>query len=160
MSKFISVVLFSLIATVWSYQVGAPETTCSTMTPSHGVAAQKSPFPYKISLNKKSVKANEIVNIQIQGKPFKGLLLQVRDSNQNAVGSFRIPATDSNFKAINCHGQKQSAATHKNPSFKKDSSLDWQAPAEPGTYNAYATVVAENGYKFWVAQPIGTITVN
>lgn len=74
MTRLILVTLLSIVATAWGYSAGAPEGVCDDMTPKHPVAPQKSRFPYKISLDKTEVKAEEEVVINIIGKPFKGII--------------------------------------------------------------------------------------
>ncbi|CAG9771846.1 unnamed protein product [Ceutorhynchus assimilis] len=157
MVKLVAFALVSLAASAWGYSAGAPEGVCNDMTPKHPVDPQKSKLPYKIAISKAEVKAGEEIEISVNGKAYKGLFLQVRDGDK-AVGSFQIAGNDKLFKAVNCHGNKASAVTHKNAVDKKDKALVWKAPAAAGKYTLYATV-AEDGGTFWAAKPSGTITV-
>ncbi|XP_066156071.1 putative defense protein Hdd11 [Euwallacea fornicatus] len=157
MTKFLIVTLFSLVAAAWGYSAGAPEGVCEDMTPKHPVAPQKSPFPYKVTLDKSEVQPGEEVLITVSGQPFKGFFVQVRESDK-AVGTFQIPGNHKYIKTVNCFGTKGSAATHKNAVDKKDVELVWKAPAKAGKYTVYATVALDGG-TFWVAKPSGIIKV-
>uniref|UniRef100_A0AAR5PFQ2 Reelin domain-containing protein n=2 Tax=Dendroctonus ponderosae TaxID=77166 RepID=A0AAR5PFQ2_DENPD len=157
MSKLMILTVLSVAASAWGYSAGAPEAVCGNMTPNHPASAQKTRFPYKVSVSSDTIKAGEETKINISGKQFKGFLAEVRDGDQ-AVGSFQIPADDKYLKAINCNGIKGSGATHKNKVEKSDISLTWKAPSTAGKYTVYATV-ALDGLTFWVAKPSGTINV-
>ncbi|KAJ8921030.1 hypothetical protein NQ315_015826 [Exocentrus adspersus] len=150
--------LLAVVSCAWAYSAGAPESTCDDMTPKHPVEPQKSELPYKVTANKKEVKAGEVVEITVSGKTFKGFLLQVRKGDK-AAGQFLIPDDDKYAKASNCHGAKGSAATHKNATDKKSITLKWKAPRAAGKYTVYATV-AQDGGVFWVRKPTQEIIVN
>lgn len=153
MAKLIILTVLAVVSGAWCYSAGAPESVCDDMTPKHPVEPQKSKLPYTVSVNKKEVNVGDVVEITVGGKPFKGVLLQVREGNK-AVGSFLIPDDDKYTKAITCHGNKgvssnnlfnfcgsiwlfllfQSAATHKNSTDKKDLVFKWKAPQASGNY--------------------------
>ncbi|XP_019878453.1 putative defense protein Hdd11 [Aethina tumida] len=157
MAKLIILTVLAVVSGAWCYSAGAPESVCDDMTPKHPVEPQKSKLPYTVSVNKKEVNAGDVVEITVGGKPFKGVLLQVREGNK-AVGSFLIPDDDKYTKAITCHGNKGSAATHKNSTDKKDLVFKWKAPQASGNYVVYLTA-AQDGGVFWVAKPTQTIKV-
>ncbi|XP_030746735.1 putative defense protein Hdd11 [Sitophilus oryzae] len=152
------ILVASFAATAWGFSAGAPLSVCDDMLPKHPVDPQKSTMPYKITINKEEVGPGGEVEIKVGGKFFLGVLLQVRNEKNKAVGTFPIPGNDKYFKAIDCHGNKGSSATHKNKEPKKDITFIWQAPKTPGKYTVYATV-AQDGGVFWVAKPSGTIKV-
>ncbi|CAH0556873.1 unnamed protein product [Brassicogethes aeneus] len=159
MSKLVfCFVILAVASGALAYSAGAPESVCDDMTPKHPVDPQKSQSPYKATVGKTAVKPGETVDIKISGPSLKGVLVQVRAANK-AVGSFVIPDDDRHLKAINCHGNKASAATHKNSTDKKDLLLKWKAPSAPGKYTVYLTA-AQDGGVFWVAKPGQTINVN
>ncbi|XP_060517207.1 putative defense protein Hdd11 [Cylas formicarius] len=159
MNKVIAITtLLSLAGAVWGYSGGAPESVCGDMIPKHPADPQKSPFPYKVTVDNGLVKPGQEVKITVTGKPFKGFIIQVRDANQKAVGSFLIPADDKFMKAINCHTNKGSAATHKNSTDKSDITLVWKAPEAAGKYTVTATI-AQDGATFWTAKPTEVINV-
>ncbi|XP_056631289.1 putative defense protein Hdd11 [Diorhabda carinulata] len=151
-------VLFSMIYCCRAYSGGAPATVCGDMIPQHPVDPQSSPFPYKIAVSKDQVQPGQTIEISVNGGSFKGLLLQVRNGDK-AVGEFVIPADDRYFKPLTCHGNKNSAVTHKNSADKNSKTLVWKAPNAPGKYRIHVTV-AKDGGVFWANVPSKFITVN
>lgn len=99
------------IAIANGYSGGAPVEVCSDMKPQHPVDPQKSAFPYSVTANKKDVKAGDKVDFVIGGGNFKGFLLQVRNSENKAVGSFDVADTDRFVKTINCHKSENVSQT-------------------------------------------------
>ncbi|CAH1183578.1 unnamed protein product [Phaedon cochleariae] len=151
-------VISCLVACAYGNSAGAPEDSCDDMTPKHPADPQKSPFPYKVTVNRNQVRAGENVEITVGGgRTFKGFLLQVRGGNK-AVGQFQNGGGDKYWKTIKCHDNDKSTATHKNATEKKNLKLIWKAPSAPGKYTVYATV-AQDGGTFWAYHPTETINV-
>lgn len=105
MTNLTALILFAVISCTWAYSGGAPESTCDDMKPKHPKDPQESELPYKVTVNRDSIKPGEVVEITISEKSFKGFLLQVRKDDK-AVGQFLIPDNDKYSKTINCHGSK------------------------------------------------------
>lgn len=116
-----------------AYPSGAPIQACETLTPNHGVEAQQSESPYRITTSATSVDGGETVLVEIeaeQGRPFKGFFLvaRVNGANQN-IGEFLLneeETTPLNFR--NCGDGIRNAATHANPELKPKISVNWKAP--------------------------------
>ncbi|CAG9853841.1 unnamed protein product [Phyllotreta striolata] len=155
--KLIILTVLSMAYYCNAYSGGAPKEVCNDMTPKHPVDPQKSPLPYKITVNKNQVKGGQQVAISINGRSFKGLLVQVRKANE-ATGEFVVSASDKYFKTVDCHDTPRSALTHKNSADKINKTVVWKAPTTPGKYTVHVTV-AEDGETFWANVPTQVINV-
>ncbi|CAG9826147.1 unnamed protein product [Diabrotica balteata] len=126
------------------------------MIPKHPFTPQTSQIPYKFGFNKDKIKAGEKVDITITGT-FKGLLLEVREGD-NAVGEWVVADTDPDFRTLNCHGNNNTALTHKNAHYKSNVNLTWKAPNKVGKYILYATI-GTTVESFWAHEAIKLINV-
>lgn len=106
MKYFVALVAFALaVAVVQGYSSGAPAEVCGDMTPKHHVDPQKGPSPYDISINKRSVRAGESVEIRIKGKKaddlIKGLLVQARVGD-TPIGKFDVSPSRQYVQTLDC----------------------------------------------------------
>lgn len=90
------VALASLPEMVRAFSKGAPETSCASMLPGHGVPPQQTPSPFAVTMVpwEDLVKGRRFVNVTLTSDKdieFAGFLLQARpESGGNALGSFVV----------------------------------------------------------------------
>lgn len=152
-----AVLALALFDLSFAFQAGAPEGTCETLYPKHGVDAQTSTSPYKIGIDKTKIRAGEKITVTIKStnEPFKGFILQARDSSNNTLGTFEKVAGS---KLLNCKTGKsvsdvsllifsstfsleeifmyfvffffpQNAVTHANSDAKQEITIPWTSPS-------------------------------
>lgn len=89
--EIVFVALLATIKVVSGYGGGAPKEACGDMIPQHHTPPQSSPFPYKITLSRKIIRAGESVSVSITSggsvKDFKGFFVQGRVGDR-PVGKF------------------------------------------------------------------------
>lgn len=104
--EIILVAFLATLEVVTGYGTGAPEQACDDMIPQHHVDPQTTPFPYKITVTKKSIKAGDRVQVIISAggsvKDFKGFFVQGRVGNR-PIGKFD-PAPG--VKLVDCGNSK------------------------------------------------------
>lgn len=115
--------LIGVFATrVSGYAGGAPnsEAICQDLTPKHGVDAQSSASPYKLTLDKTEVKPGQEVKLTISGNgvTFKGFLVQGRkvgsEGPSSPVGKFIAVQNAGESQPLNCGNIVGSSITHTN----------------------------------------------
>ena len=127
-------ILLTLVAYSVGSPVGAPAAACLSMTPNHGVEAQTSESPYRLSVSETAVKGGEIIKVELLAQPensFKGFLIQARTSGSEfqIVGEFledEDEATPFNFR--DCASGTHNAVTHFSRDLKDKISFKWKAP--------------------------------
>lgn len=86
-----------------SYKDGAPAIACRTMIPLHLGNPLYNPSPYTISTTQDTYKDGDLIEILIHSPslklPFKGFLVQAKDSSNNIVGSFEA---SKDVRLMNC----------------------------------------------------------
>ncbi|XP_021363148.1 putative ferric-chelate reductase 1 [Mizuhopecten yessoensis] len=143
------VVLLANVGVAWSYSMGAPSSTCSTMFPLHnGSPAQTSQSPYFFQFIKSTYSPGELISVNLAGNGvlLKGYQIQARDGVGKVVGQFTSAAGG---RTINC-GVENGALTHQNARDKPGVSFTWQAP-NPAVGNiVFIATVLQNYNVFWV----------
>ena len=89
------------------YPSGAPTSQCTSMTPTHGAAAQAGASPYEIKVNRPYYMPGENVRVSIESSSdnIKGYLIQARQVGGNsATGMFA--AAPVNGKHLSCGNSK------------------------------------------------------
>jgi hypothetical protein len=100
--------LLTLLHGTESYPSGAPDSACLTLAPKHhGAAAQQTLSPFAVTLGKPSVAPGSKLKLMMTsttGTPFKGFILQARQSedSDSAIGQFT--ALPNLTKALTCAG--------------------------------------------------------
>ena len=81
-----------LLVAADGYSQGAPDSACNTLVPGHGVDSQSSLSPYTLTPSVASAEPAQRIKVTLgssDGSPFKGFIVQARDSNNNEViGTF------------------------------------------------------------------------
>lgn len=84
------------------YSLGAPDASCGTLEPIHGVPGQSTPAPYTLTPSAVEVEGGKQLLVTLEAAPgtaFKGFVVQARNSDtQEVVGTFFT--TD--HKYLNC----------------------------------------------------------
>ena len=131
-------------------------TNC-TLAPYFG---EESTIPYKMTVDKETVKAGEVITLKIikrenSAKAFKGFMVQgVNQESGEILGIFDVLDDDPIVRKMTCSGAKGSSVSHKdakaNPSLQTVS-MKWRAPTlkENATVKIQFTVV-QSLHKFWV----------
>lgn len=161
----LTAVLLSLLHSATSFSHGAPETTCSTLTPNHGVDSQTSVAPFEVIPGKQNVAPGSKITLMIKssiGAQFKGFIIQARSEtgSDSALGHFTSIPSDT--KTMSCSGgnlNAQNTATHTSPDLKTSLQFEWEAPDYyEGPVVFFATVV-QNYSTFWTGVKSATIQV-
>ncbi|XP_023954753.1 putative defense protein Hdd11 [Bicyclus anynana] len=145
------------LATVASgFRHGAPESACKHMTPGHGVPPQSTIPPYVITPSTKTVKAGTPMEVTISGKSSKdtirGIMLQVRGSDDKIVGTFKVDPQDSISQPMKCDAQGDTV-THKLHDEKDDKQTVYYTWTPPAGYNdivKFRATIVKTGEVFWV----------
>ncbi|XP_076034442.1 putative ferric-chelate reductase 1 homolog [Oratosquilla oratoria] len=133
-----------------AFSIGAPDTACDSMVPGHGSPPQSSDTPFFITADKTEVSSGDKVQVIMSspnGDPFKGFLIQARDTNTDKIlGTF----SSKEYKFLTCGQGFNNAVTHMNSQVEYDVKVNWEAPKDytgsvifKGTFLANFTV-------FWV----------
>lgn len=171
--ELIFVALLATIKVVSGYGAGAPKEACGDMIPQHHTPPQTSPFPYKITVNKKIIRAGESVQVSITSggsvKDFKGFFIQGRVGdrpvgkfsetpgvklvdcgNSRGVSSYEQLPLLSIFMYFNLFSILQTGATHTKADSKDKIVLTWTAPPNLSETVKFRVTVAKDGGTFWV----------
>ncbi|KAK7071988.1 hypothetical protein SK128_027162 [Halocaridina rubra] len=87
-----------------AYPDHVPESACSWMSPWHEpyTESQSSSPPYKLQIYHPNVLVNMTVPIcVVGGEPFMGMMIQARDLDGNAIGSWHITDPEK-AQTLNC----------------------------------------------------------
>ncbi|XP_054837668.1 uncharacterized protein LOC129331249 [Eublepharis macularius] len=147
------VVLFcaAFTATVFGYPYGDVSIACDSMLPDHGVAPQKSPPPFVISVSFDRYDPGNEIQVVLEGTSkfgFKGFMVQAREIHGNIpVGTFRI--IDRNTRGLPCANISNSAVSHTNPRIKHQVRTTWIAPRITKKVRLMATFVQDYD-TYWV----------
>lgn len=132
----------ALICGCSCYPSGAPESACTTMTPSHGVPPQNTSSPYVIQFSSSNFSIDSNFTVTISSKDgntsFKGFLVEVFTDqptpNQLKEGEFKVPE--------NAHPTCNGGATHSDAKEKHMIGLQWQPTTSfTGKVKFRATIV-------------------
>ncbi|KAK7053125.1 DOMON domain-containing protein frrs1L [Halocaridina rubra] len=91
--KTLFLVWLSATSSVLGYSRGAPDTTCASLEPGHGLSRQNSPSPYIITPGAATVEGAKRILVTLKApdnvEGFKGFLVQARKADsQEIVGTF------------------------------------------------------------------------
>ncbi|XP_015588141.1 putative defense protein Hdd11 [Cephus cinctus] len=147
-------ILAAAVVAVHGFSGGAPASVCKSLLPGHPAEPQATPSPFRIVVNKSTVKPGQEVMVIMEStndKRFKGFLLQAR-INDEIVGHFDVSDVDKNIQTLDCLGGSKNAITHRNSDDKKAIVAKWIAPENvKGTVKFVGTFV-ETGLVFWVGE--------
>ncbi|CAG0921479.1 unnamed protein product [Notodromas monacha] len=97
-----------LTAPVSPYSMGAPPAAaCGDGVPRHGPSPQKSPAPFRISVNADEVDSGNSLSVQLaaadDGEPFIGFLLQAKNSTNGVLSGQFLRENDNDvYLFLNC----------------------------------------------------------
>uniref|UniRef100_A0A0P4WM75 Reelin domain-containing protein n=1 Tax=Scylla olivacea TaxID=85551 RepID=A0A0P4WM75_SCYOL len=98
-----ALLLACLSGTASGFSQGAPDTTCNSIEPLHGVSRQITPAPYTITPSVVEIEGGKQMEVTLeagQGVSFKGFLVQGRSAEtQDVVGTFFTE----DHKYLNCN---------------------------------------------------------
>ncbi|XP_072164310.1 putative defense protein 3 [Diadema setosum] len=123
-----------------SLPTGAPTSACTSLTPSHALRSQSVASPYTITVSSASYRANDPITVTVTASStaFRGILLQMRRSDNDAVVGWWTVSDADNYKTISCT-HLNGAVTHKNRNMKASSvTFVWTAP-DTAEVSVYAT---------------------
>nr|XP_022316930.1 putative ferric-chelate reductase 1 isoform X3 [Crassostrea virginica] len=144
--------LTALIDHARGYGRGAPDWTCSTMTPSHsGSLAQATPASdYQITTSSGSFTPGESITVTItalNGKDFKGYLMHAIDEGTGSVlGTFSITGGGQTM----CGSARNQAVTHTNKASKTTESFSWTAPANANGNIVFVSTIVQSYSVYWM----------
>jgi hypothetical protein len=113
---------------VLSSSSGASTLACTDLTPRHGTnTPQTSAMPIDMTVQPGVINAGDVVTITLQGRAFKGFIVQARILGSGEVtGSFEFT---SEMRTMDCRTlPSNSVATHINNEDKTSVVLRWRAP--------------------------------
>ncbi|KAK3592565.1 hypothetical protein CHS0354_000894 [Potamilus streckersoni] len=145
------------------YPYGAPDSTCSTMMPNHGISASNIPVPYTITTSKSTYMPNEEITVILQGKSedynIKGFLIQPRQkssiSQLNTVGTIT-----GDSETWNLCTPPMAALTHRNSNNKTTVNMTWKAPAEAVETVVFVATIVQAELTYWVNVQSRELTPN
>ncbi|XP_066302428.1 putative defense protein 3 [Branchiostoma lanceolatum] len=133
-----------------SFPGGAPTDACQNLTPGHvNITANSSASPFTIMPASTTYQPGGTLRVQVMGASFRGILLQARDSTNQAVGFW------SDFpdftRSLTCNNSADSV-THQNTSMKvTGTNFTWNAPrTSPGDVEFVATI-AQSREQYWLS---------
>ncbi|XP_077981364.1 putative ferric-chelate reductase 1 [Glandiceps talaboti] len=142
------------------YPSGPPQSSCTSMFPGHGVAAQTSTSPYTVTVSQTNYATGDTINVTIQGSngaTFRGFILQARradwamDQNE-PIGTFQnVPSVD-NAKLLTCENTDDSFchSSAYSPSGEHSAiTIQWLAPTPSAGHIVFRATVAEVKNTFW-----------
>ena len=99
--------LLSLLHSTTGFSGGAPDSTCSTLTPKHHTDPQSSVAPFEVVPGKLSVAPGAKITLMLKspvGVQFKGFLIQARngEGSDSALGHFTV--LPNGTKTFSCAG--------------------------------------------------------
>ncbi|XP_074595922.1 ferric-chelate reductase 1-like [Brevipalpus obovatus] len=142
MYNIIFIVLL-FVSSSFSYPSGAPEDSCSSLSPEpgHGVPSQPvAQAPFYVVAHGKKFNPGDKIGVEIfqrdKSATFKGFMVQALDANSHQpIGSFM---STNGMQPLN----RCSSITHTDPRPKKGVNLVWEANVQhPGEVIFRATVV-------------------
>ncbi|XP_058053068.1 putative defense protein 3 [Ahaetulla prasina] len=145
------IAFWTILGSNHAFPDGAPESACENMLPVHiGVQAQQVPSPYEISLSTSSFQNGQLVNVQILGAAYRGLLLEVRSFQlaTAALGFWQTPPNNTRY--LQCSGNLHGAITHANTNLKMKEIYSWLPPtlhSPPIVY--FVATVAQSHDIYW-----------
>ncbi|XP_075149789.1 reeler domain-containing lethal (2) 34Fc [Haematobia irritans] len=154
------VIACCLAAPVFGYSSGAPKEICSNgLTPEHSLPGQTSPVPYFFS-GDSSVKAGEKITIKMGGDDFLGFAIQVHDTKNKPIGSFKIVESNKS-QALTCSGSDDTLTHVKIDKSRIPNSVQfqWVAPADYKGKAKFVGTVAKDGATYWISKVIKEIEV-
>nr|XP_022316500.1 putative ferric-chelate reductase 1 isoform X1 [Crassostrea virginica]XP_022316501.1 putative ferric-chelate reductase 1 isoform X1 [Crassostrea virginica]XP_022316502.1 putative ferric-chelate reductase 1 isoform X1 [Crassostrea virginica] len=144
--------LTALIDHARGYGRGAPDWTCSTMTPSHsGSLAQATPASdYQITTSSGSFTPGESITVTItalNGKDFKGYLMHAIDEGTGSVlGTFSVTGGGQTM----CGSARNQAVTHTSKASKTTESFSWTAPANANGNIVFVSTIVQSYSVYWM----------
>ncbi|XP_019630367.1 PREDICTED: putative defense protein 3 [Branchiostoma belcheri] len=127
---------------------GAPTDACQNLTPGHvNITANSSATPFTLMPVSTTYQPGGTLVVRVMGADFRGILLQARNSTNEAVGFW------SDFpdftRSLTCNNSADSV-THQNTSVKvAGTNFTWNAPREsPGDVVFWATI-AQSREQYW-----------
>ncbi|KAL3841488.1 hypothetical protein ACJMK2_019626 [Sinanodonta woodiana] len=134
-----------ILGQVMCYPSGAPEHTCSSMTPNHGVSANNSAAPYTITTSKSTYMPNQ----EITDAVIAGFLIQPRKksslSQSNTVGTL----TGDSLTKNPCTSPV-AALTHINNTRKASVNMKWKAPNEAVDTVVFVATIIQAKQMYWL----------
>nr|XP_006634698.1 PREDICTED: putative ferric-chelate reductase 1 [Lepisosteus oculatus] len=152
-------IVFLSLNTVAGYSNGKVSKSCKSMRPGHGHARSTKASPYKISVDKNHFSPGDQIRVTLSGsapgEPFKGFLIQARDTSNlsaDAVGSFSL-LSNADAQLLNCGSTKGSAVSHTSKSKKMEIKVIWNAPKNSPPSVQFLATVVQHYDVFWVKIP-------
>nr|XP_006115469.1 putative defense protein 3 [Pelodiscus sinensis] len=146
------IIFWNIISPCVAFPTGAPATACENMMPVHmGVHPQPSPAPYEVQIDAPSFVNRQMINVQIVGPGYRGLLLEARTFGSTAaLGSWQNPANNTKF--LQCSGNPKGAITHSNTELKTSLSTYTWLPPNSGCLPVitFIATVAQSREIYWL----------
>ncbi|XP_063169652.1 putative defense protein 3 [Candoia aspera] len=149
--------LFGGVTAFWTilclnhaFPTGAPASACENMLPLHtGVQPQPVPSPYEVLVSTPSFQNGQLVNVQILGAAYRGLLLEARSFSSTAVlGFWQTPPNDTKF--LQCSGNPRGAITHSTTNLKMSQIYSWlPPPSHCPLVVVFVATVAQSHNIYW-----------
>lgn len=148
---------------VSSYSMGAPDSSCSAMTPGHQPNSPQdltvSRPPANISLEREVVRPGEMLGLELVGDRFKGFVIQARDvkDKNSQVGSFVLTGDDASY--LTCGRGIHNSITHRKSSPKTSVKAQWRAPSNFEGEVVFRFTCLKDYNTFWVGLETKSVRV-
>eukprot|EP00057_Strongylocentrotus_purpuratus_P020985 XP_011675459.1 PREDICTED: putative defense protein 3 [Strongylocentrotus purpuratus] len=144
--------------------VGSNPEICDTMIPGHGIPAQDTKSPFSIIPAKMKYMPGKKFSVTInatQSQQFKGIFMQMRRNDTDAiVGTWSVMDADK-FKTVSCAGVEDNAVTHVDKTMKGTvNKFMWTPPKDFDDAVYVAATFVESYSSYWVKQTSSTISAD
>ncbi|ALC39942.1 l-2-34Fc [Drosophila busckii] len=159
MFRLLLIAAACLTVGVNAYSDGAPKAACRDLTPQHGAELQTKKPPYTLT-GPHHVAAGEKLTLKLSGDDFLGFIIQARDGQNRAVGTFTVldPAHSQTLDCSNPHDTlTHLKATKGSP--LSEISFEWTAPANYKGNVKFMSTVVQTGFVYWVGRVTKDIDV-
>ncbi|KAK2176284.1 hypothetical protein NP493_673g02022 [Ridgeia piscesae] len=154
---FTALVVLARADVLWGFAVGAPRSTCRSMTPDHGrhITPRTTNQPYHFEISPLYYKEGDEIQVKLvqngTGKAYVGVMIQARYTDptklQVAVGKFRISPSDMGTLKLVCY---DGAVSHKNNRRTESTEVTWLAPTRGTGDIVFKASVVQDYNKIWL----------
>lgn len=139
--------------------IGAPTTSCTSMSPDHdGGSPSNDPCPFETVPSQVEMFSNESLTLTIQtksssSKPFKGFLIMGFDSVTDVViGTFDTGLSQGQSQPLKCYDTYDMAATHRSATGKNSVTIEWIPPIDFDGVVVFKTTFVEAKLTYWIKE--------
>ncbi|KAH9524673.1 hypothetical protein Btru_027503 [Bulinus truncatus] len=126
---FIFLIVIYNLHSAHCYRGGAPDDSCTNVSPTHGTSTASGQSPYQLTLSRSNYTPGDTIKVTLSGGQFHGFLIVARKTNGETkdIGTFTaLP----NGTKITCSTTTGHGVTHSSRDVKTNVNFNWTAPFE------------------------------